>query len=114
VVGIEGGALRVYLIGIRSICNARPSVCLHRTNTGWAIAASAPGFRLVVINLCKEIHIRLNEFSTDYQSTEANTAKLLEQIERMWPSRIEDDDAPPQHRSKRHSQNDHLKSSDAL
>jgi hypothetical protein len=59
--------------------------------------------------------MRLKEFTDPrhYLSTEANTARLLEQIEAFWPARIEDDDAPVQHRSKKRPPNDRVNPSDA-
>jgi hypothetical protein len=58
--------------------------------------------------------MRLNEFTgpRDYLSTEADAAKLLEHIDRMWPARIEDDEAPTQLRPKERRPNDRVKPSD--
>jgi hypothetical protein len=60
--------------------------------------------------------MRLNEFTDprDYLSTRADAARLLEQIETFWPTRIEDDASSFPIRPKNCPQNDHVKPSDAL
>jgi hypothetical protein len=79
-------------------------------------AASTLASRIIVINPRKDIPMRLQEFidPSDYTLCADDTASLLEQIERMWPARIGDDDAPAQHRPKKHSPNDRPKPLDAL
>jgi hypothetical protein len=48
-----------------------------------------------------------------YLSTDTDAARLLEQIDRTWPARMEDDDAPTKHRSRNRSLNDRPKPLDA-
>jgi hypothetical protein len=60
--------------------------------------------------------MRLNEFTDprDYLPTEANTARLLEQIEAFWPARPEDDDGPSLIRPKKRSPNNRVKPVNAV
>jgi hypothetical protein len=59
--------------------------------------------------------MRLNEFTDPrhYLSTRADAARLLEQIETFWPTRIEDDDSPSLNRSKKRPSDDRMKRLDA-
>ena len=58
--------------------------------------------------------MRLNEFTTDYISTDTDAAGVLEQIEEVWPARIGDDGVPYKSRPKKRPQNDPTKPSDAM
>jgi hypothetical protein len=55
--------------------------------------------------------MKLNEFADRniYISTDADTENLVEQIESIWPARIEDDDAPSLNRPRKRPQNDRAK-----
>ncbi|HSZ89900.1 MAG TPA: hypothetical protein VK822_11085 [Acetobacteraceae bacterium] len=56
--------------------------------------------------------MRLNEFTTDYISTDADAAISLEQTEAFWPVSIRDDDVPFPTVSKRRPENERAKLSD--
>ena len=109
------GALRVYLIPKgQFVTNERRHLWSPNGHLP-AVTSSALAFRQVVINHRKELKkMRLKEIcdSTRYTSTDADAAKLLEHIDRMWPARIEDDEAPTQLRPKERRPNDRVKPSD--
>jgi hypothetical protein len=57
--------------------------------------------------------MRLNEFTADYISTDADTTDCLRQIERLRTHSVEDDDAPTQPRPKQCPPHERAKPSDA-